>query len=164
VRAWHHTYGLPAIVTHCSNNYGPRQLPEKLIPVVITRALAGQPIPVYGDGRQVRDWIHVDDHCRGIWLALEKGSPGEHYCFGGRAERHNLDLVQTICRRLDEIRPKSGSYADQITFVTDRLGHDRRYAIDDSKAERELGFTRQWTFESGLSATIDWYIQIIPNR
>ena len=158
VRAWHHTYGLPTIVTHCSNNYGPRQLPEKLIPVIITKALAGEKLPVYGDGQHVRDWIHVEDHCTGILLALEKGTPGEHYCFGGRAESKNLDLVKLICAYLDKQRPGAKPYAEQISFVPDRLGHDRRYAIDDSKAEHELGFTRKWSFEPGMQATIDWYL------
>jgi len=158
-RAWHHTYGLPVITTHCSNNYGPRQLPEKLIPVIITRALSGQPLPVYGDGQQVRDWIHVEDHSLGILLALEKGRIGESYCFGGRAEKKNLDLVRLICETLDTTRPAArGSYDTQIAFVADRLGHDRRYAIDDSKAETELGFTRRWAFDDGMRATIDWYL------
>lgn len=160
VRAWYHTYGLPVVITHCSNNYGPRQLPEKLIPVIITRALAGQPLPVYGDGQHVRDWIHVEDHAQGIHLAATRGRLGEHYCFGGRAEMKNLDLVTQICRYLDSVRPraKGGSYEQQINFVPDRLGHDRRYAIDDSRAERELSFTRNWRFEEGIRATIDWYL------
>lgn len=160
VRAWQHTYGLPTIITHCSNNYGPRQLPEKLIPVIITKALAGRPLPVYGDGLHVRDWIHVEDHSNGIWLAASKGRVGEHYCFGGRSEKKNIDLVKIICGYLDEIRPRDDkkSYADQITYVPDRLGHDRRYAIDDSKAEAELGFTRKWRFEQGIRTTIDWYL------
>lgn len=164
VRAWHHTYQLPAIVTHCSNNYGPRQLPEKLIPVVITRAIAGEPLPVYGDGGQVRDWIHVEDHCRGVWLALTLGRPGRHYCFGGRNEWRNIDLVQFICAHLDTVYPKAGGghYADQIRFVQDRLGHDRRYAIDDSLAERELGFERSYRFEDGMRTTIDWYLRNTP--
>ena len=158
VNAWHHTYGLPTLITHCSNNYGPRQLPEKLIPVIITRALAGQPLPVYGDGQHVRDWIHVEDHCNGILLTLEKGRIGERYCFGGRAEAKNLDLVNLICRYLDEKRPAKTLYSQQISFVPDRLGHDRRYAIDDSKAEAELGFTRSWQFERGIQSTVDWYL------
>jgi dTDP-glucose 4,6-dehydratase len=160
VRAWHHTYGLPIVTTHCSNNYGPRQLPEKLIPVIITHALAGRPLPVYGDGQHVRDWIHVEDHCRGILLALRKGKAGEHYCFGGRAQMKNLDLVKGICAILDELRPRQdgAKYNAQISFVSDRLGHDRRYAIDDSKAERELGFTRGWKFEAGLRNTVQWYL------
>ena len=160
-RAWYHTYGLPALTTNCSNNYGPRQFPEKLIPHMITCALAGKPLPVYGDGGNIRDWIHVEDHCSGISLALEKGKPGATYCFGGNAERNNLDVVKTICRELDEMRPRKDgqSYAKAITFVTDRLGHDRRYAIDDSLAERELGFKREYEFESGLANTIRWYLE-----
>lgn len=160
VRAWHHTYGLNTVTTHCSNNYGPRQLPEKLIPVIITRALSGQPLPVYGDGQHVRDWIHVEDHCEGIRLASEKGKPGGHYCFGGRAEMKNLELVKLICATLDQVRPRKDGkkYESQISFVPDRLGHDRRYAIDDSLAERELGFTRRWKFADGMRATIDWYL------
>lgn len=173
VRAWHHTYGLPTITTNCSNNYGPRQFPEKLIPVMINNALAGKKLPVYGKGTNVRDWIFVDDHSRGVLLALEKGKPGETYCFGGRSERNNLQVVETICDILSELRPRQGggSYRDQINFVTDRLGHDFRYAIDDSKAQNELGFTRQFTkFEDGLKHTIQWYLnnsawmQQIQNR
>jgi len=160
VRAWHHTYGLPAITTNCSNNYGPRQFPEKLIPHMIRCALTGRELPVYGDGRNVRDWIHVEDHCQGLLLALENGRPGQTYCFGGNAERGNIDVVNTICRLLDELRPKKagGSYAQQIRYVTDRLGHDRRYAIDDSLAERELGFKRRFGFEQGLADTVKWYL------
>jgi dTDP-glucose 4,6-dehydratase len=158
-RAWFETYGLPVIVTHCTNNYGPRQFPEKLIPHMIDCALAGKPLPVYGDGKNVRDWIHVDDHCNGVMLALEQGIPGEVYDFGGDAEVENITLVRSLCEHLDKKRPKAqGSYSDQISFVTDRLGHDRRYAIDDSKAQRMLGFTRQYRFEQGLEATIDWYL------
>jgi dTDP-glucose 4,6-dehydratase len=159
-RAWHKTYGLPVLVTNCSNNYGPRQHPEKLIPHMITRALAGESLPVYGDGKNIRDWIHVEDHCAGVALALEKGAPGETYCFGGQAEFTNIDLVQTICKTLDTLRPlkRGGSYASQIAFVTDRLGHDRRYAIDDAKARRELGFKRRHDFDSGLRATVEWYL------
>ena len=160
VRAWHHTYGLPTITTNCSNNYGPRQFPEKLIPLMITHALTGKPLPVYGDGGNVRDWIHVEDHCRGIWLALERGRPGETYCFGGNAERNNLDVVRSICRQLDRIRPRADgkSHETGIAFVKDRLGHDRRYAIDDTLAQKELGFTRQYDFETGLENTIQWYL------
>lgn len=159
-RAWHHTYKLPVIVTNCSNNYGPRQYPEKLIPNMIRCALSGKSLPVYGDGRNVRDWIHVSDHSTGVRLAVEKGRPGETYCFGGRSERRNLDVVKLICAELDEVRPRAhGSYADQIKFVEDRKGHDWRYAIDDTKAERELGFTRRYTkFEDGLKQTIRWYL------
>jgi dTDP-glucose 4,6-dehydratase len=161
VRAWHHTYGLPTLTTHCSNNYGPRQFPEKLIPHMIHCALSGRRLPVYGDGGNVRDWIHVEDHCRGVLLALEKGIPGSTYCFGGDAERNNLDVVRTICRELDQLRPRDDgkSYDSSIEFVTDRPGHDRRYAIDSSFAQSELGFQRQYTFEQGLKATISWYLE-----
>lgn len=158
-RAWFETYGLPVITTHCTNNYGPRQHPEKLIPRMIECALAGEKLPVYGDGKNIRDWIHVEDHCAGILLALEKGKPGEVYDFGGNAEVENITLVKTICALLDRKRPKpSGTYADQIAFVADRLGHDRRYAIDDSKSERELGYTRKYKLEQGLEATVEWYL------
>lgn len=158
-RAWFETYGLPVIVTHCTNNYGPRQHPEKLIPRMIHCALSGQGLPVYGDGKNVRDWIHVEDHCEGVWLALSKGRPGEIYDLGGDAEAENITLVRDICALLDKKRPKnSGQYADQISFVTDRLGHDRRYAIDDSKAQKELGFARRYTISKGLEATVDWYL------
>lgn len=161
VRAWFHTYGLPTITTNCSNNYGPRQFPEKLIPVMITNAVAGKPLPVYGDGGNIRDWIHVEDHCRGIHLALTKGKPGETYCFGGNAERNNLDVVNTICRELNSMAPRKDGkkYEEGIQFVTDRLGHDRRYAIDDTKAQKELGFKREYNFETGLKATIAWYLE-----
>lgn len=161
VRAWHHTYGLPTLTTNCSNNYGPRQFPEKLIPTMITNALVGKKLPVYGDGGNIRDWIHVEDHCHGIQLALTQGKPGETYCFGGNSERNNLDVVRSICAELDLIKPLAGGgkYESLITFVPDRLGHDRRYAIDDTKAQVELGFKRQYTsFEDGLKATIRWYL------
>ncbi len=160
VRAWHHTYGLPTLTTNCSNNYGPRQHPEKLIPVLITKALAGEPLPIYGHGANVRDWIHVEDHCAGIFLALERGRVGETYCFGGDAERKNLDVARQVCATLDELRPRSdgASYATQIAFVTDRLGHDWRYAIDDARARKDLGFTRKYGFADGLRATIQWYL------
>lgn len=162
VRAWHETYGLPVITTHCTNNYGPRQHPEKLIPNMILCALSGKKLPVYGDGKNVRDWIHVEDHAAGVLLALEKGEPGETYDFGGDAEAENIALVKNICALLDARNPKnSGSYAEQIAFVTDRLGHDRRYAIDDSKAQDELGFTRTYTLDKGLAATVDWYLNNI---
>jgi dTDP-glucose 4,6-dehydratase len=159
-RAWHHTFGLPTITTHCSNNYGPCQYPEKLIPVVITQALEGKPIPVYGDGKNIRDWIYVEDHCYGIELALEKGKPGESYCFGGRCEKSNIDIVRTICAMLDRATPRSDGqpFANQISFVQDRLGHDRRYAIDDSFARRELGFETRMVFEEGLQKTVEWYL------
>jgi len=159
VRAWHETYGLPVLITHCTNNYGPRQHPEKLIPNMIRCALAGEKLPVYGDGKNVRDWIHVEDHCAGVLLALEKGKPGETYDFGGDAETENLTLVKRLCALLDTRQPKkSGLYEQQIAFVTDRQGHDRRYAIDDGKAQRELGFTRIYRLESGLEATVEWYL------
>lgn len=160
-RAWYHTYKLPVIVTNCSNNYGPRQYPEKLIPHMIRCALSGKALPVYGDGRNVRDWIHVSDHSAGVNLAIEKGKPGETYCFGGRSERRNIDVVKLICAELDQLKPKArGTYADQIEFVEDRKGHDWRYAIDDSKAERELGFTRRYSkFEDGLKHTVRWYLE-----
>jgi dTDP-glucose 4,6-dehydratase len=160
VDAWFHTYGLPILRTNCTNNYGPRQHPEKLIPLMITHALAGKPLPVYGDGKNVRDWIHVEDHCRGVYLALTKGKIGENYCFGGNAEVPNIEVVQHICDNLQKLAPKQGggSYRDQITFVQDRAGHDRRYAMDDSKALRELGYDRQYNFETGLAHTIQWYL------
>lgn len=161
VRAWYHTYHLPTITTNCSNNYGPRQYPEKLIPHIITRALQGKGLPVYGDGKNIRDWIHVEDHCQGIYLALSRGKIGETYCFGGKAERTNIDLVTDICAILDTLKPNSGGvpYKLQIKFVADRPGHDRRYAIDDSKAENELGFVRQYSLETGLKKTVEWYLQ-----
>jgi dTDP-glucose 4,6-dehydratase len=160
-RAWHETYGLPTLTTNCTNNYGPRQFPEKLIPHMIFCALNGKPLPVYGDGGNIRDWIHVEDHCRGVFLALEKGRPGSTYCFGGNAEKNNLDVVRAICRELDKLRPrKDGKPHDSaIAFVKDRPGHDRRYAIDDSLAQRELGFTRRYEFESGMAATVRWYLE-----
>ncbi len=160
-RAWHHTFGLKVIVTNCSNNYGPRQHPEKLIPRMISCALAGEKLPIYGDGKNVRDWIHSQDHCRGVFLALEQGMPGETYCFGGDAERTNLEVVEGICATLDALAPRADgkSYIGQKSFITDRPGHDRRYAIDDTKAIRELGFTRQHTFEAGLRDTVKWYLE-----
>ncbi len=161
VRAWHHTYGLNTIVTNCSNNYGPRQFPEKLIPRMLVNALLGEPLPVYGKGLNVRDWIHVADHARGILLAFRNGTPGQSYCFGGRSERKNIDVVNAICSTLDRLRPlgNGSSYKKLITYVTDRPGHDWRYAIDDAKAERQLGFKREYTnFESGLEQTINWYL------
>jgi dTDP-glucose 4,6-dehydratase len=158
-RAWSHTYKLPVITTHCTNNYGPRQHKEKLIPNMIHHALAGKKLPVYGDGKNVRDWIHVEDHCAGVMLALEKGTPGEIYDFGGDAEVENIKLVTLLCELLDQKHPKkTGSYKDQISFVTDRPGHDRRYAIDDSKAARELGYTKRYTLAKGLEMTVEWYL------
>jgi dTDP-glucose 4,6-dehydratase len=161
VRAWHHTYGLPTIVTNCSNNYGPRQFPEKLIPRMIDCVLQGQPLPVYGKGENIRDWIHVEDHSAGLLLALTQGQIGETYCFGGRSERKNIDVVRTLCKILDELRPREANkkYDELIQFVTDRPGHDWRYAIDDAKAESELNFQRQYkNFEQGLKHTIQWYL------
>jgi len=160
-RAWFETYGLPTIVTNCTNNYGPRQHPEKLIPRMITCALSGENLPIYGDGKNVRDWIHVEDHCNGVYLALEKGKPGQTYCFGGDAEKNNIEVVDTLCDALDKKQPKAdgNSYKEQKTFVEDRKGHDFRYAIDDNKAQKELGFTRQYKFETGIEKTIDWYLE-----
>jgi dTDP-glucose 4,6-dehydratase len=160
VRAWHHTYGLPVLTTNCSNNYGPFHFPEKLIPLVILNALNGKPLPIYGDGQQVRDWLYVKDHCKAITRVLESGRMGETYNIGGWNEKANLDVVKTICRRLDQLRPKADGtlYADQITFVKDRLGHDRRYAIDARKIERELGWKPEETFETGIEKTVHWYL------
>ena len=158
--AWFHTYKLPVIITNCSNNYGPQQFPEKLIPNMIRCALAGKNLPVYGNGKNVRDWIHVSDHCQGVLLAIDKGIPGESYCFGGRSERRNIDVVTSICEQLDKISPRARgeSYQELITFVDDRQGHDWRYAINDTKAETELGFKREYNFEQGLAQTISWYL------
>ncbi len=157
-RAWHHTYGLPVLVTNCSNNYGPYQFPEKLIPVVILKALGGQPIPVYGKGENVRDWLFVDDHVKALVRVLEQGTPGETYNVGGHNEWKNLDVVREICRLMDEFRPEGAPHADLITFVTDRPGHDLRYAIDATKIKRELGWTPEETFETGLRKTVRWYL------
>ena len=159
VRAWHETYGLNTLISNCSNNYGPFQFPEKLIPLVIHNALSGKPLPVYGDGQQIRDWLYVGDHCAALATILRRGKPGETYALGGNAERANLDVVRTLCALLDKHRPRnSGSYADQIAFVADRPGHDRRYAIDASKAMAELGWTPERDFTSGLEATVLWYL------
>lgn len=158
VRAWHHTYGLPVLTTNCSNNYGPYHFPEKLIPLVILNALAGKPLPIYGDGQQVRDWLYVKDHCSAIRRVLESGQLGETYNVGGWNEKSNLEVVHTICHILDELRPKAGSYSEQITFVQDRPGHDRRYAIDARKLERELGWKPAETFETGIRKTVQWYL------
>ena len=145
VRAWNKTYSIPTIITNCTNNYGPRQFPEKLIPRIIVNALTGKELPVYGAGNNIRDWIHVEDHCRGVLLAFEKGIVGHSYCFGGNSERKNIDVVKSICKVLDRLKQKSsGAYSEQIKFVTDRIGHDFRYAIDDSKAVKELGFKRKY--------------------
>ena len=159
VRAWHHTYGLPVLTTNCSNNYGPLQLPEKLIPLVITRALAGERLPVYGDGMNVRDWLYVADHCAALRAVLAHGTPGAVYNVGGLNEMHNIDIVTRICRLLDELRPReSGPYENLVSFVADRPGHDRRYAIDARKIERELGWRPTETLASGLRKTVEWYL------
>jgi dTDP-glucose 4,6-dehydratase len=159
VRAYHHTYGLPTLTTNCSNNYGPYHFPEKLIPLMILNALDGKALPVYGDGRNIRDWLYVRDHCEAISQVLERGRVGETYNVGGKNEIRNLDVVTTICRKLDLLRPKaSGRYEDQISFVQDRPGHDRRYAIDPSKIEAELGWTPSETFDSGIDKTVRWYL------
>ncbi len=159
VRAWHHTYGLPTLLTNCSNNYGPYHFPEKLIPHMIIKALAGEPLPVYGDGQNIRDWLFVEDHARALLLVLSRGAPGECYNIGGRNERTNLQVVETICDQLDRaMPPREGSHRRLIAFVKDRPGHDRRYAIDASKIERELGWRARKTFETGLEDTVRWYI------
>lgn len=162
VRAWSRTYGLPCVVTNCSNNYGPRQFPEKLIPRMILNALSEKSLPVYGEGKNIRDWIYVDDHAEGVWLALTKGKAGETYCLGGNSERKNIDVVNRICEILDKKKPRvdNKSYKELITFVEDRKGHDFRYAIDDSFAQKTLGYKRRFnTFEEGLESTIDWYLE-----
>jgi dTDP-glucose 4,6-dehydratase len=159
VRAWHHTYGLPVLTTNCSNNYGPYHFPEKLIPLMIVNALAGKPLPVYGDGQQIRDWLYVSDHCSAIRAVLSRGAVGETYNIGGWNEKANIDIVKTVCRHLDELRPDpAGSYTRLIAFVKDRPGHDRRYAIDARKIERELDWRPIENFESGIKKTIDWYL------
>ncbi len=160
VRAYHHTYGLPVLTTNCSNNYGPYHFPEKLIPLCIHNALAGKPLPIYGDGQQIRDWLYVKDHCSAIRRVLEAGRLGEVYNIGGWNEKANLDVVNTLCQILDEEQPRADGtpYAEQITFVTDRPGHDRRYAIDATKLERELGWKPAETFETGIRKTVRWYL------
>jgi len=160
VRAYHHTYGLPVLTTNCSNNYGPYHFPEKLIPLMIINALAGKPLPVYGDGQQIRDWLYVKDHCGAIRLVLEAGRVGEVYNIGGCNEKPNIEIVHTVCALLDELRPRidGKSYREQIAYVTDRPGHDRRYAIDASKIERELGWKPAETFETGIRKTVQWYL------
>ena len=161
VRAYFHTYGLPTLITNCSNNYGPHQFPEKLIPLMILNALEGKPLPVYGDGLNVRDWLFVEDHCRALRLVAERGVPGETYNIGGNSERANLDVVKLICRLVDHLRPELPHFPCEslVSFVTDRPGHDRRYAIDASKIGRELGWTPQRSFEEGLAATVAWYLE-----
>jgi dTDP-glucose 4,6-dehydratase len=159
VRAYHHTYGLATLTTNCSNNYGPYQYPEKLIPLIILNALTGKPLPVYGDGLQVRDWLFVGDHCSAIATVLDRGQPGETYNIGGKHEKPNIEIIHLVCDQLDQLRPKaSGSYRDQITHVKDRPGHDRRYGIDARKIEAELGWSPAESFESGMKKTIDWYL------
>ena len=158
VRAWHETYGLPVLLTNCSNNYGPFQFPEKLIPVVILKALAGEPIPVYGTGENIRDWLFVEDHADALLTVLEKGEVGRSYNIGGHNEMRNIDLVRVICGLLDDRRPEAAPHADLITFVTDRPGHDMRYAIDASRIQRELGWTPSVTVEEGLARTVDWFL------
>lgn len=160
VRAYHHTYGLPVLTTNCSNNYGPYHFPEKLIPLMIVNALAGKPLPVYGDGQQIRDWLYVEDHCAAICRVLQAGTPGETYNVGGWNEKANIDIVRTICTLLDELQPRADGrgYAEQIAYVQDRPGHDRRYAIDARKIERELGWKPAETFETGIRKTVQWYL------
>ncbi len=160
VRAWFHTYGLPVLTTNCSNNYGPYQFPEKLIPLVIHNAIKGKPLPVYGDGQQIRDWLYVEDHCDAIRVVLEKGRLGETYNIGGNNEKTNISVVETICRILDQLRPRldQKSYTEQISFVKDRPGHDRRYAINASKIANKLGWKPKETFESGIQKTVQWYL------
>ena len=160
-RAWRETYGLPVVVTNCTNNYGPYQFPEKLIPVVILKILEGEPIPVYGKGENVRDWLYVEDHARALWLVAETGRPGHTYCIGGRREMRNIDIVGSICAIMDELAPSDGgaSHAELITFVEDRPGHDLRYAMDIAKIERELGWSPIETFDSGLLKTVEWYLE-----
>lgn len=160
VRAWYHTYNLPVVITNCTNNYGPYHFPEKLIPLVINNALQGKNLPIYGKGDNVRDWLYVDDHAKGIILAFEKGQLGESYCIGGHNERTNLEVVQTICRLLDELQPRSDakSYLEQISYVSDRAGHDYRYAMDPTKIQNELGWQPEENFDSGIRKTIQWYL------
>ena len=160
VRAWYHTYNLPVVITNCTNNYGPYHFPEKLIPLVINNALAGKVLPIYGKGDNVRDWLYVEDHAKGIILAYEKGQLGESYCIGGHNEKTNLEVVQTICKILDQLKPKADntSYANQISYVTDRAGHDYRYAMDPTKIQTELGWQPEENFDSGIKKTVEWYL------
>jgi dTDP-glucose 4,6-dehydratase len=164
VRAWHHTFGLPTLTTNCSNNYGPRQFPEKLVPLMIHNALAGKPLPVYGDGQQVRDWLHVEDHCMALRAVLAQGRPGETYNVGGRSERANLEVVHAVCSALDTALPRAEGrpYAELVTHVRDRPGHDRRYAIDDGKITRELGWKPAIGFDEGIAQTVRWYLDNQP--
>jgi dTDP-glucose 4,6-dehydratase len=158
VRAWHHTYGLPVVTTNCSNNYGPYHFPEKLIPLVILNAVNGKPLPIYGKGDNIRDWLYVDDHARALRLVLERGKPGETYNIGGWNEKTNLEVVQSICTTLDELHPQGAPHSKLITYVADRPGHDKRYAIDATKIANDLGWKPQETFESGLRKTVEWYL------
>lgn len=158
VRAWQRTYGLPVLITNCSNNYGPYHFPEKLIPLVILNALEGKPLPIYGKGEQIRDWLYVEDHARALYKVLKQGRIGDTYNIGGHNEKQNIEVVYTICDILQELRPKGQSYRDQITYVQDRPGHDRRYAIDASKIQQELGWAPEETFESGIRKTVQWYL------
>lgn len=160
VRAWGHTFGLPVLLSNCSNNYGPYHFPEKLIPLVVLNALDGKPLPIYGKGDNIRDWLYVEDHAKALWLINQRGTPGETYNIGGRNERTNLEVVETICRILDELRPKpNGRYADQITFVADRPGHDQRYAIDADKLRHELDWSPEENFDTGIRKTVAWYLE-----
>jgi dTDP-glucose 4,6-dehydratase len=158
VRAYHHTFGLPVLTTNCSNNYGPFQFPEKLIPLMILNACEGKSLPIYGDGANIRDWLHVEDHCAAIWEVLKRGRVGETYCIGGNSERTNLQVVDTICQSLDELQPAGAPHKKLKTFVKDRPGHDRRYAIDGSKIKSELGWSPKYAFEEGMRKTIEWYL------
>jgi dTDP-glucose 4,6-dehydratase len=158
VRAYHHTFGLPVLTTNCSNNYGPYQFPEKLIPLMILNACEGKSLPIYGDGANIRDWLHVEDHCVAIWEVLNRGRVGETYCIGGNSERSNLQVVNAICQSLDELRPAGAPHEELKTFVKDRPGHDRRYAIDGSKIKSELGWSPKYGFEEGMRKTIEWYL------
>jgi len=158
VRAYFHTYGLPVLTTNCSNNYGPYQFPEKLIPLVIINALEGDPLPIYGDGKNIRDWLHVEDHCRGIDAVIQNGVVGETYSIGGCNEWTNIDIVKLVCKHLDKLRPGDSPKSDLITYVKDRLGHDRRYAINAGKMKRELGWEPRFTFEDGIEKTVQWYL------
>lgn len=161
VRAWHKTYKLPVVISNCSNNYGPYQFPEKLIPLVIQKALAGEPLPIYGKGDNVRDWLYVEDHVKALWRIVTQGEPGEVYNVGGHNEKTNIEVVQTLCSILDDLQPRTDGkgYAQQITYVADRPGHDRRYAIDASKIEKTLGWTPDETFETGIRRTVQWYLE-----
>ena len=158
VRAWHHTYGLPVVLTNCSNNYGPWQYPEKLIPVVILKAAAGEPIPLYGDGLNVRDWLYMDDHVEALLLAATRGRLGASYCVGGSGERNNRQVVEAICTLMDQLRPQGAPHARLITLVSDRPGHDSRYSIDPTLIRKELGWQPRHTFEQGLESTVRWYL------